>query len=652
MKFEIKKIILWPRSKEHKYREIEFYSNKVNIITGASRTGKSAIIPIIDYCLGSSECTIPVDTIRDACEWFGLLINLGDGQLLICRKEPEDKIQSTEMYMQRSNKIVIPEIVKSNTNTKSVKDTLNEIFSMSFLEMKRIDEKVAGFASRPSYRDCMAFLFQPQNIVANSDVLFYKTETTEHRNKLKEIFPYVLGAITPEMLAKMKEIERKEKNLQTLERKYKIIEEETNSWRTEVESWLNLAYEYGFTDKKYNDEYEFEELIREMEEVSCKNVESAKILSKNIKDISDEIVNLKKEEKIKSAQLFELNKRYRDMKKLYNTANEYSKSLETQRDRLEITDWIKDKISLEESCPICGNNFNNAKNEIENLSICIDEIHQQQDKVGKIPVVFERELNEVQKEIEETTKDIENIQIKIGEKFNYIQQNNERQYTTTELARFLGKLENAVQTYKRIGRDSELENAILELNTEIANLKKDVDPRNIEKRKKEALEIIQGFTKKIVSKFDVEHPERDIQFDTRDLALKIIDENERGNYLSEIGSASNWLAYHISIMLAFQQYFQTVGVVKIPNFIVIDQPSQVYFPQISNKNYTIENEDKEAVRKIFKAMSDFIEYSNSNLQIIITEHAEEEIWLGIENTKLIERWRNGNKLVPLEWIEK
>ena len=78
----------------------------------------------------------------------------------------------------------------------------------------------------------------------------------------------------------------------------------------------------------------------------------------------------------------------------------------------------------------------------------------------------------------------------------------------------------------------------MELNTEIANLKKDVDPRNIEKRKKEALEIIQGFTKKIVSKFDVEHPERDIQFDTRDLALKIIDENERGNYLSEIVSLS------------------------------------------------------------------------------------------------------------------
>ena len=31
-------------------------SGQLSIITGASRAGKSALIVIIDYCLGSSEC--------------------------------------------------------------------------------------------------------------------------------------------------------------------------------------------------------------------------------------------------------------------------------------------------------------------------------------------------------------------------------------------------------------------------------------------------------------------------------------------------------------------------------------------------------------------------------------------------------------------
>lgn len=60
---------------------------------------------------------------------------------------------------------------------------LNELFGMSFLEL---DPDTGVF--RPSYRDFMAFLFQPQNIVANADVLFYKADTMEHRKKLIDVF--------------------------------------------------------------------------------------------------------------------------------------------------------------------------------------------------------------------------------------------------------------------------------------------------------------------------------------------------------------------------------------------------------------------------------------------------------------------------------
>ena len=83
MKFSINSLLLWPKHKEFGYRQVEFSSNGVNIITGASRTGKSAIIPIIDYCLGSSECTIPVGIIRDTCSWFGVMFDLKDEQMLI-----------------------------------------------------------------------------------------------------------------------------------------------------------------------------------------------------------------------------------------------------------------------------------------------------------------------------------------------------------------------------------------------------------------------------------------------------------------------------------------------------------------------------------------------------------------------------------------
>jgi hypothetical protein len=49
-------------------------------------------------------------------------------------------------------------------------------------------EAASGFGARPSICDFMAFVFQPQNVVANPDVQFFKADTNEHREKLKNIF--------------------------------------------------------------------------------------------------------------------------------------------------------------------------------------------------------------------------------------------------------------------------------------------------------------------------------------------------------------------------------------------------------------------------------------------------------------------------------
>jgi hypothetical protein len=69
--FQISKIILWPKNPQHKIRTVAFQRGRINVISGLSRTGKSAIIPIIDYCLGSRRCTIPTGVIREKNSWFG-----------------------------------------------------------------------------------------------------------------------------------------------------------------------------------------------------------------------------------------------------------------------------------------------------------------------------------------------------------------------------------------------------------------------------------------------------------------------------------------------------------------------------------------------------------------------------------------------------
>lgn len=92
-------------------------------------------------------------------------------------------------------------------------------------------------------------------------------------------------------------------------------------------------------------------------------------------------------------------------------------------------------------------------------------------------------------------------------------------------------------------------------------------------------------------------------------------------------------------------------------FCYFDQPSQVYFPQrsrnstLSEEDVQIADEDKQAVQKIFIAMDKFLHDTQKDVQIIVTEHADEDIWGDVSSSHLVERWRGSNdKLIPAEWI--
>ncbi len=90
----------------------------------------------------------------------------------------------------------------------------------------------------------------------------------------------------------------------------------------------------------------------------------------------------------------------------------------------------------------------------------------------------------------------------------------------------------------------------------------------------------------------------------------------------EIGSGSNWLAYHIAITLGVEQFFGSLEQSSIPNFIIYDQPSQVYFPKkLAAQNgeliphRELEDEDLIAVQKVFKVLSSMV--VKNKLQVIV-----------------------------------
>lgn len=56
MELLVNQVILYPKKAGAAPRDLTFKANVVNVITGTSARGKSAVGHIIDYCLGSSKC--------------------------------------------------------------------------------------------------------------------------------------------------------------------------------------------------------------------------------------------------------------------------------------------------------------------------------------------------------------------------------------------------------------------------------------------------------------------------------------------------------------------------------------------------------------------------------------------------------------------
>jgi hypothetical protein len=119
--------------------------------------------------------------------------------------------------------------------------------------------------------------------------------------------------------------------------------------------------------------------------------------------------------------------------------------------------------------------------------------------------------------------------------------------------------------------------------------------------------------------------------------------------MDRMGSAENWLACHLIAHLALHEFFLTVSR-PVPRFLMLDQPTQVYYPPERDADGsldTLDNEDQEAVRRIFSVLVSFVERWSPGLQVIVTDHAdlEDERF----QAAVIERWRGDLKLIPLDW---
>lgn len=180
-----------------------------------------------------------------------------------------------------------------------------------------------------------------------------------------------------------------------------------------------------------------------------------------------------------------------------------------------------------------------------------------------------------------------------------------------------------------------------------------IDADNSQDRLISILSNISAQMVRFIDGFEAEFRKVPARLDLGKLTV-VFDRPERAVPMSRTGGGENHLAYHLSALLALH-WFAAKNHQPIPQFLLIDQPTQVYFP--SEKVYraadgsvekTEEDADLTAVRRLFAFLVNYTKEEVPGFQIIVTEHANlRDQWF---QDALVEKpWSKPPSLVPEDW---
>jgi Protein of unknown function (DUF3732) len=663
MRLAILKIILWPKDLNNSPRFVAFATDKINILTGESASGKSALTWIIDYCLGSDKCSIPVGLIREVTTWFGLHLQLANTQMIVARRNPEGQQTTSDLYWAEGLNLEVPRSVEKNARVEDLKNRFNQISHLPTLDFST-DENI-GFGGRASSRDMAAFNFQPQHIVANPYTFFFKADTTEHREKLRIIFPLALGAVDANTLAKQRELKDTERDYERLRRELDARLAAARSWEAEVESYYLQARALGLLPDSPPPEagWPFDKYILELQKVpdTVRTMDLPDIREGTSEAAVTELTQLLNEEDRLSQEIGSIRRRLSKLDQLSSSVSEYGTALASQEDRLQGVGWFEDKLQDTHQCPVCAAVHTEGNPRLVELQTLAGEFKSLTASVYEAPAKLDQELLVLRKEL----RDREAAITKTRQKRKYLEDRSSELSAQRQRVRqiylFVGRVEQALENVSASRNVDELREKVKTLEEKIAQLRRDLDPRTQRDRLNAAIDKVSANIAKYARLLQLEHASENVRLNIRELTLQFSPLSGRTDFLWEVGSGQNWVGYHVAGLLALHEHFISLSPNPVPRFLVIDQPSQVYFPEAwpsmeeapGGQTTIRRSSDIDGVRRIFSALSHFFDVVAGEFQIIVTEHAGSITWDGIPHVHLVGNWRQGHDefLIPSAWLK-
>lgn len=664
MQFHIDELILWPVNRGNSIHTLPFKPGKVNIIYGRSRTGKSSIISIIDYCLGASRCAIPVGKIRDSVSWFGLRVNIRGSSFVIARRTPGSRQTSNEFYLAPYEE-ELPEIPEYTHNDTRFKERFNNLVKLTNLALEGGD-RIKQHDGRPSYRDLAAFNFLPQHIVANPNTLFFKADSYDHKERLKKVMPFAFGIIDGTYLVKERERSQLQRELDQLLKQQEARKSAMSSWDLQVDRLWSLAVELGMLEKT-EDEPDVDRIdarivaLKSLAERYSKGELESELKAPNYSFTNERYRLLQDEEEVAQRTVDDLRRHIRGFERLSDRARNFSSAVETERNRVVNLDWLKSSLSAEGTCVVCGNATDSHHTVIGHLVTEMERISELSDALFENPIV-DREIDAAKTALTDAQRRLHAAR---SARIGLQKMDGATRDSLSKVYVLLGRIQALLIGIETVrGKDEftkEIER-VSDLLDEVATYLNGVNKEAREEVVDKKLATLIG---KYADEFKLEK-RGSVKLDKQELTLSFsVGENGKREFLWEVGSGENWMGYHIATFLAIHEFLSHPERVNSPvfNFLVIDQPSQVYFPSAATGANQLDTDAKQldelrrtrdqdfvATRRIFEVLEMGLRATGYNCQIIVLDHADDTIWGELPDTVKAANWKAPNAgLIPHWW---
>lgn len=583
MNLTVKEIILLNNRGEK--RNITFQDG-LNIVTGDSKTGKSALIEILDYCLFSSRSTIPVGVITKFTDLYITVFKLKDFFLVVGRQSSITGNKNYAYLHVETEEDQLKNISLNyfaNISLKPIADVkyeFEEHIGLSFASLDTDKSENGRKYGKLSIRDTVSFLFQHQNLIANKHAIFYRFDDMNKRKRIIDSFPVLLGELDEsyyEFLRQKKDIEREIKLESALVEKLKKTKE-----NEEVYLKNQIQIYYSHIGKTLENDLS----IADLKKLGLK-LPLPPIVIDNQSKLYQELNRLEKEKEIKLIQKSEIEKALADFSETSDNAFDYAKEL------VKIHSHQKyNNPNINVSCPLCSSSDIPINKTISTIQHSKEKLVSELVKLGTYSKGNTSTISNLRKEKNKLSTDIVKIVKNISElslsdkRFKDVQSNREK------IIYLKGSIESAIKSFLDVNvkktdlKDlSKLQTELNTINGKLKSFDKNTFIKNTET-------FISNTMNDICKDldFETELGAINLKFKLDDFTFYQENKSEKIS-LSEMGSGANWLASHLSIFLSLLHLSLKNRKSVIPSFLVIDQPSQVYFPRTTNKDNLLD-EDK------------------------------------------------------------